>query len=158
VTATALYRLYDSAGELLYIGVTSNPQVRWGQHKSEKPWWPQVARKTLEWLPTRDEALDAEPRAIVSERPRYNKQHALPHVSEEAAILFATVKETRDELRRLWPQAKEIAIREMRAGATVGQLAEWTGYNVEKFRRIAREAGIERRRPPTRGQGSDLSN
>jgi hypothetical protein len=158
VTATALYRLYNSAGELLYIRVTNRPQVRWGQHKSDKPWWPEVARKSLEWLPTRDEALDAEPRAIVAERPRYNKQHALPNLSDDALELYAKVKQARDELRQLWPQARELAIREMRAGATVGQLAEWTGYNEEKFRRLAREVGIARRRPPTRGRCSDPSD
>lgn len=45
---------------------------------------------------------------------------------------------------------RELAAEEMRDhGATVGDMARWTGLSTELFRRIARAEGIERRRPPT---------
>jgi hypothetical protein len=68
-----LYRLYDKAGELLYIGITSRQwPARAQQHASSKPWWPQVAAMTFEELPSPEEALVAERRAIATEKPRYN--------------------------------------------------------------------------------------
>lgn len=69
---TALYRLYDTAGVLLYVGVSDKPLVRWAQHAAEKAWWPDVAKLTLTWHDTRELALDAELCAIRAERPRHN--------------------------------------------------------------------------------------
>lgn len=45
-TATAVYRLYDSGGELLYVGITNNPVRRFSQHQSEQPWWGAVLRRS----------------------------------------------------------------------------------------------------------------
>lgn len=72
---TALYRLRDKAGGLLYVGITDNPERRWKDHEKDKPWWPQVAARSIEWLPTRGLALTAEAKAIRAERPRHNLQH-----------------------------------------------------------------------------------
>ena len=70
--------------------------------------------------------------------------------SEDAAKLFARNKRALDTLAELKEPLREMAIREMRDNqATVGDLARHTGLSDEYFRRIAREAGIERRRPPT---------
>ncbi|MFB4275783.1 GIY-YIG nuclease family protein [Nonomuraea sp. MTCD27] len=69
---TTLYRLYDTADRLLYVGVAGNPGRRFEQHRAEKPWWGQVARITLEHHPTREAALDAELTAIRTENPRHN--------------------------------------------------------------------------------------
>ncbi len=44
----AVYRFWDASDMLLYIGVTENPDGRFGGHESTKPWWPDVARKELE--------------------------------------------------------------------------------------------------------------
>jgi len=42
---TALYRLYDAAGRLLYIGATFYPRTRMSQHRRTKSWWfPRSAR------------------------------------------------------------------------------------------------------------------
>ena len=70
---TALYRLFNEAGELLYIGITVNPEVRWASHRCAQSWWNEVARKDLQWLTNRAEALAAEAAAIPVERPRYNR-------------------------------------------------------------------------------------
>lgn len=75
---------------------------------------------------------------------------------DDAAKLFARNRRAVTTLANLKDPVREMAIREMRDhGATVGDLARLTGYSDEWFRRVAREAGIERRRPPTRGQLTD---
>jgi predicted GIY-YIG superfamily endonuclease len=69
---TTLYRLYDEADNLLYIGIAGNPGRRFEQHRGEKPWWGEVARTTLTHYATRQEALYAELSAINTEHPRHN--------------------------------------------------------------------------------------
>lgn len=69
---TALYRLYDADNQLLYIGITHNPEQRWTGHAFDKPWWPDVARKDLEWYDNRALAEAAEVAAIRTERTLYN--------------------------------------------------------------------------------------
>lgn len=70
---TAIYRLYDKTGQLLYIGISHKPDVRWGQHSEEKEWWPEVDRRDVEWLATRASAERAELAAITAEKPLHNK-------------------------------------------------------------------------------------
>ena len=78
---TALYRFFDTTGRLMYVGVAFDPEVRWKEHATFKPWWPDVARKDVEWHDSRTAALKAEADAISAERPMYNaKGNDLPHV------------------------------------------------------------------------------
>lgn len=72
---TALYRLYDAEGRLLYIGIAGKPEWRWIKHAAEKSWWAEVARRDTVWFSSRKEALAREAEAIVSEEPVYNVQH-----------------------------------------------------------------------------------
>jgi hypothetical protein len=74
VTRTALYRFYDENSTLLYVGITCAPTVRWKSH-STRSWWPQVVRKDVEWHLSRETAEAEERRAIVWEKPRYNRAH-----------------------------------------------------------------------------------
>lgn len=69
---TALYRLYDAADLLLYVGITGKPKSRWTQHTADKPWWPQVKRREVEWFDSRPLAARAEVEAILAESPAYN--------------------------------------------------------------------------------------
>jgi predicted GIY-YIG superfamily endonuclease len=71
-TPTALYRLYDAEGKLLYIGITGDIKARFAQHAETKAWWPDVTRKTVEWHAARSEASQAELEAIKAERPVHN--------------------------------------------------------------------------------------
>lgn len=73
---TALYRLYDESGGLLYVGITSNPEARFAKHKADKRWWPCVARKDVEWYDKRANALAAEELAIKVKDPRFNREHS----------------------------------------------------------------------------------
>ncbi|WP_438479170.1 GIY-YIG nuclease family protein [Streptomyces asiaticus] len=69
---TALYRFYDEGGALLYVGITAHLEARWIEHERVQSWWPQVARKTVEWFDSRPPARDAELKAIKDERPIHN--------------------------------------------------------------------------------------
>lgn len=75
---TALYRLYDASGQLLYIGISANLEERWKVHAMTKSWWPSVARKEVTWIPSWEQALEEEERAIREEGPRYNGTHNYP--------------------------------------------------------------------------------
>lgn len=72
---TALYRLYDADGVLLYVGIAKDPEQRWQGHaySANSPWWPLVARKTVTWFPSREVADLAETEAIKDERPIHNR-------------------------------------------------------------------------------------
>jgi hypothetical protein len=72
-TATALYRLYGSEGQLLYLGIAAIPEHRWKLHADRQPWWHLVARKTVEWYPDRAAAKAAEVRLTADEQPLYNR-------------------------------------------------------------------------------------
>jgi hypothetical protein len=74
---TGLYRLLADTGRLLYVGISGNPDSRWGTHSTTKSWWAEVVDRKIEWFPTREEAAGAEIVAIKEERPLYNKQHAV---------------------------------------------------------------------------------
>lgn len=72
---TSLYRFYDSAGVLLYVGITYDMYRRFGDHGTKKVWHPLAAKVTITHYPTRDEAAEAERKAIAAEGPLYNIQH-----------------------------------------------------------------------------------
>lgn len=69
---TALYRFFDAGGRLLYVGVAFDPEDRWKEHATSKPWWPDVAHKEVVWRDTRTDALNDEAEAIRTELPLYN--------------------------------------------------------------------------------------
>lgn len=86
-----IYRLFDCAGMLLYIGSTGNLWERFGQHagRLRQPWWDQVAfaRTLIEHvtaapclgkrcpLPEHAAMLGYEAELIRTLRPEYNNQH-----------------------------------------------------------------------------------
>ncbi len=69
---TALYRFFDADGALLYVGITHDIEQRWAAHERDKPWWPQVAERPVEWFESRRLALQAELKAIREEAPVHN--------------------------------------------------------------------------------------
>jgi len=76
---TTLYRYYDTAGALLYVGITEHPLARADSHANASTWWPKVATARFEQFPTRDEASAAEREAIRVERPLHNNlRYPLP--------------------------------------------------------------------------------
>jgi predicted GIY-YIG superfamily endonuclease len=78
---TAVYRLYGSGGQLLYIGMTNDTDVRFKWHKLTKSWWHRIKKTDIEWHPDRATARGQEAAAIKAELPVYNSMHAAagPH-------------------------------------------------------------------------------
>lgn len=72
---TALYRHFGADGGLLYVGVSLAPMHRSGVHTRDAAWAEDIATIRIEWLPSRQAALDAERMAIKSDGPRHNIVH-----------------------------------------------------------------------------------
>jgi predicted GIY-YIG superfamily endonuclease len=75
--STTLYRFYDGAERLLYIGITDSIGGRITQHRADKPWWPEVSIIRIESHETRRDAEIAEKAAIQAEEPVYNIVHVV---------------------------------------------------------------------------------
>lgn len=71
----ALYRHYDAAGILLYVGITDYLSARGKAHAKESTWVQFADTCTAKWYPSRDDALVAERAAIEVERPIFNRAH-----------------------------------------------------------------------------------
>lgn len=69
---TAVYRLRDEAGTLIYVGVSVHPPDRYDEH-AHQDWWEHVYSVEEEWFPTRAEAMAVELQVIRTEQPRCNK-------------------------------------------------------------------------------------
>ena len=74
---TTLYRLYDNAGELLYIGIAEHWPTRMTQHARDKVWFKDVADVKIIEYETREQAERAECKAIKNEHPLHNVVHAI---------------------------------------------------------------------------------
>lgn len=70
-----LYRFWDGADRLLYVGITNHLGRRIGQHEHGKSWWADVERVTVEHFPSREALAHAEAEAIKVERPLHNIIH-----------------------------------------------------------------------------------
>lgn len=72
---TSLYRHFNGAGELLYVGVSLSAIQRLGQHAEHADWFKSISRVTIEHCDTREAALAAERAAVIRERPLHNIHH-----------------------------------------------------------------------------------
>lgn len=73
-----LYRFYDSADQLLYVGISTNMLLRLQSHSYQQPWWQDAVRIDLQRFADREELEAAEREAIHFEKPKYNVVHAPP--------------------------------------------------------------------------------
>jgi hypothetical protein len=67
-----VYRMFDTAGCLLYVGISLTVLQRMGQHKAGKIWWGDIARIDLTHYSDHETARAAERIAIRDEGPLYN--------------------------------------------------------------------------------------
>lgn len=83
---TALYRFFNDADQLLYVGITGNPQKRWADHRrhAAATWWPMAARASVDWFKERTDATAAELRVIRTKAPLYNSGGAPSPLREQA--------------------------------------------------------------------------
>lgn len=123
-TPTTLYRLFDTEGALLYVGIAGNPGRRFEQHAKDKPWWSEVDQIDLEHMDTRAEALIEEAKAIREESPRYNVVHNLPSGKRPPSRdrLVGLVAEVLDSHPRAWGRSPTWGQAEAAAGLAVDLL------------------------------------
>jgi hypothetical protein len=82
---TAVYRLFDAAGRLLYVGIGYDYLKRWKAHAKAKDWWPDVVRRDVIWYDNRLDAAYDEARAITNEEPIHND---FPAIDPLGLIVF----------------------------------------------------------------------
>ena len=70
---TYVYRLYDAAGALLYVGQSGRPGVRFDEHRTLSVFGDLIARMDIAHYPNRPAGIAAEAAAIVAEAPRFNQ-------------------------------------------------------------------------------------
>jgi hypothetical protein len=90
---TAVYRHYDAAGVLLYVGIAADPSLRSEQHAAKSPWFRFVAHTQSEWHASRGKAMAAEREAIAAESPVFNQTHNKAHRDAAVAYLFGALSE-----------------------------------------------------------------
>lgn len=74
-----VYRLYNAADQLLYVGQTRNFRNRLGAHRLRAWDWPaEISSWKTEEFPDQRSAVYAERLAILTEAPLHNKQIANP--------------------------------------------------------------------------------
>lgn len=76
-----VYRIFGDAGELLYVGHTTNLGCRIETHQRERPWWRDVARITVEHVDDVEVAMEREQEAIAIENPLHNRRPSEPVVA-----------------------------------------------------------------------------
>lgn len=141
---TALYRVFDVSGMLLYVGISQNPDVRFGQHSQTKPWWRDVDVRKVEWHDTRAAAEAAERDAIKAEKPRWNQRHSdvqPDHIAvwlDKLDKVTAEHQEARAYLHNLIADARA-------AGVPLMQVEKHTPYSREWARKIADRIDAERK-------------
>lgn len=152
---TALYRLFDADGRLLYVGITFDLRNRWADHSQGKSWWEAVVRREVEWHETRYSAEAAEGAAILAERPAYNIAGAVeaptpvaPKVRRIRPVVRAAAGDELTATAKRWRKSKaalQSADAELRAliaegrrqGLTLAVLAELTGFSRDRISKIA---------------------
>lgn len=84
--SASVYRHFDGAGVLLYVGASSSVKIRNQTHATQATWYDQVRTITIEPMPCLESALKAESAAIKEEKPRYNvagKRRPMPKIPEK---------------------------------------------------------------------------
>ena len=69
---TSIYSLFDSSGNLLYIGKTTNLTRRYKEHATTQPWKSEIAFVRVETVYCSRCAAAIEMRRIRQEQPPYN--------------------------------------------------------------------------------------
>lgn len=166
---TALYRLFDASGQLLYVGIAFVPETRWRKH-AKKDWGPLIARKEAEWFPDRRSARAVELQLIRSLQPQHNiaetprkrwKAGATPpeHPVAKGCSLPPEPKgDPSDIMVRLARAAHREALAKARgeraivveyeSGKSLRDIAQLADLSHEGVRKILAKAGI-----PLRGRG-----
>ena len=85
--AHELYRHFDRAGALLYVGISLSSIQRLRQHRCHAPWFPRIATVNIEHFENQALALTAEARAIQVEQPLFNRRGVGMDESNPAPVI-----------------------------------------------------------------------
>lgn len=132
---TTLYRLYDTSGALLYVGITSKRTERFTGHAATAKWWPEITSITLEHFAKRADAESAERTAIKNENPVHNVVHN-PNRERKAGNRDLRIRDFPPDLHR------DLKILALASGQTLREIViEAVRREVDRLRteRIARE-------------------
>jgi predicted GIY-YIG superfamily endonuclease len=103
-----LYRHYDKDDNLLYVGVSWSVIERLRRHEKSSHWFGEVDIIKLEKYPSREASLEAERKAILAERPRYNKAHTKPsRLSELRKITREIYDRQMEKEYQIWLKEQE---------------------------------------------------
>ncbi|WP_181307710.1 GIY-YIG nuclease family protein [Nonomuraea fuscirosea] len=88
MSQAAVYRLFNTDDEMIYVGSTVNLPARLRAHAKQKRWWPEVHRREISWHETPEEAQAVESEIIRATRPIHNRgvqvAQAVAHELREA--------------------------------------------------------------------------
>lgn len=162
-TPTTLYRLHNTQGQLLYVGITANLRARFTQHARTKTWWHDVdhSKTILEWCENRGVAEIRESEAVATEGPLHNvlvayapllrppaddpEVLALSEALGRATLGYRAARAERDEAGKT---AMLLALRLLRAEVSPTEVTRLSPFTDSYIRKAAREAGIPPAREP----------
>lgn len=90
-----VYRMFDTYGRLLYVGLTGYYSTRMSLHRAQV-WWSEVSRIDRTDYPDRLTAEAAERDAILTEGPWFNV-----HIPKDPTDPHSRARQTRSRARRL---------------------------------------------------------
>ncbi|MER8158139.1 hypothetical protein [Streptomyces sp. NPDC094472] len=129
-----MYRLYDAAGTLLYIGSAYDPEARCKAHRN-KPWWPEVARRAEEWFDFRGCAYKEEMKAIASEGPKHNAMGSPSYRTPDTEAVRRR--------KQLAPLRQKLLEESWGIGAAAWKAARASGASANEAERAKKLAEIE---------------
>lgn len=144
---TIVYRIYDAADELIYVGYSAVGLGRLTQHSSRSKWWPEIAAVRIEHFDNMLAALERETELIRSAKPRYNvagarrylnaSPNSQPLDTERLEAVVAAWRVAKAEEREARSQFS-VSIRAARAdGVTLRELATDLGVSRERVRQLS---------------------
>lgn len=128
-----IYRHYDSAGRLLYIGCTGDPRSRYHVHKNKSPWFMDVTRIDVQAIGERKQAHKAEIEAILTEQPIHNRYHKV----------VPAPKPTRAEYLKKIEMRRKLILKKLESGKTQSSIAEELGVTRQAINQLVRRSKVE---------------
>jgi hypothetical protein len=133
---TGLYRLYDADMRLLYVGISISPEGRMEEHARTKPWWSDVAYRSVEWFENGVLAREIETAVISSERPLHNYvDNKIPpqrvELGSDGDLRAAAdhFQETRRQADQARATLYRMVVDARRAGMSRAEIIRTTGLN-----------------------------
>lgn len=96
-----VYRIFDVAGNLLYVGASANCTQRMESHRLASGWWPDAHVVTHQEILKPQDMFDVEREAIRAELPRFNFRDNPGRVKKQKQTTNSDWLTTKDAAGRL---------------------------------------------------------